>query len=434
MHEPGIGSTTDFVCRRVVGEVERHQRLEAHPPAARPVGCARDRRRPARPWSPAASGWGMTMARANWRAVCGSTAASASPSRRCRCQSSGWGEGQFHEWPRQVGIAILSDSCLVQYWRCLPCPPLSRRCRRIRDAPTDRQHTGLILQRAPVGAACRQSMPSCFRQGASRSHRRRDGKGLFTYKTVVAQGLGMQHEAPGLAVLTWRCRRRLDLMRFAAGRRAQPAGNNPGQRLLGGVWTDILSTPQLLTNRAAGPNVFGRDDDNRKRASAAAPLSGTNRDHYTSWMPSMTGIRQSVRSNRYRRAASRDSASAPFSAVSADQPRNSTWQRSTAEHRVVLDDQDRRRILATCMATDQLGQPPVLRRAPPIALHRAAPPSVSSSKTIVTCPCPSSMRESPCKQRKTGVRPDFAVAPRRFRPAADRGTQARRHNVLPLAI
>ena len=31
----------------------------------------------------------MTIARANWRALCGSTAASAAPSRRCRCQSSG---------------------------------------------------------------------------------------------------------------------------------------------------------------------------------------------------------------------------------------------------------------------------------------------------------------------------------------------------------
>src|SRR5512134_1601672 len=33
--------------------------------------------------------FGITMARANWRAVCGRTAASAAPSRRCRCQSSG---------------------------------------------------------------------------------------------------------------------------------------------------------------------------------------------------------------------------------------------------------------------------------------------------------------------------------------------------------
>ena len=32
---------------------------------------------------------GHALARANWRAVCGSTAASAAPSRRCRCQSSG---------------------------------------------------------------------------------------------------------------------------------------------------------------------------------------------------------------------------------------------------------------------------------------------------------------------------------------------------------
>src|SRR5215207_7905604 len=31
----------------------------------------------------------MTIARANWRALCGSTAARAGPSRRCRCQSSG---------------------------------------------------------------------------------------------------------------------------------------------------------------------------------------------------------------------------------------------------------------------------------------------------------------------------------------------------------
>src|SRR5690349_15615954 len=31
----------------------------------------------------------MTMARPNWRAVCGNTAASIAPSRRCRCQSSG---------------------------------------------------------------------------------------------------------------------------------------------------------------------------------------------------------------------------------------------------------------------------------------------------------------------------------------------------------
>lgn len=29
------------------------------------------------------------MALANWRTVCGRTALSASPSRRCRCQSSG---------------------------------------------------------------------------------------------------------------------------------------------------------------------------------------------------------------------------------------------------------------------------------------------------------------------------------------------------------
>src|ERR1035437_3355857 len=33
--------------------------------------------------------FGITIARPNWRAVCGSTLASAAPSRRCRCQSSG---------------------------------------------------------------------------------------------------------------------------------------------------------------------------------------------------------------------------------------------------------------------------------------------------------------------------------------------------------
>ena len=32
---------------------------------------------------------GMTMARANWRALCGSTLARVAPSRRCKCQSSG---------------------------------------------------------------------------------------------------------------------------------------------------------------------------------------------------------------------------------------------------------------------------------------------------------------------------------------------------------
>src|SRR3954449_3429838 len=33
--------------------------------------------------------FGMMMARPNWRALCGTTARSAAPSRTCRCQSSG---------------------------------------------------------------------------------------------------------------------------------------------------------------------------------------------------------------------------------------------------------------------------------------------------------------------------------------------------------
>ena len=33
--------------------------------------------------------FGMMIARPNWRAVCGKTAASVAPSRTCRCQSSG---------------------------------------------------------------------------------------------------------------------------------------------------------------------------------------------------------------------------------------------------------------------------------------------------------------------------------------------------------
>jgi hypothetical protein len=33
--------------------------------------------------------FGITIARPNWRALCGSTLASVAPSRRCKCQSSG---------------------------------------------------------------------------------------------------------------------------------------------------------------------------------------------------------------------------------------------------------------------------------------------------------------------------------------------------------
>jgi hypothetical protein len=86
-HAGGLGAQ-DLGSRGLVGQVQRHQRRERQLRAAARPGCARGS--PAPP-AVVTGGFrlGITMARPNWRAVKGSTACSAAPSRRCRCQSSG---------------------------------------------------------------------------------------------------------------------------------------------------------------------------------------------------------------------------------------------------------------------------------------------------------------------------------------------------------
>ena len=75
--------------RRCVGQVERHQRLERR--AGRQRGLDAHADTPALASVVVIGGFkfGITIARANCRAECGSTEAIAAPSRRCKCQSSG---------------------------------------------------------------------------------------------------------------------------------------------------------------------------------------------------------------------------------------------------------------------------------------------------------------------------------------------------------
>ena len=77
-----------FFRRGAVRQVQRHQRLEAQPGGQRREN-ARAVLAECRLVVIGGLRFGMTTARANWRAVNGSTAARCLPSRRCRCQSSG---------------------------------------------------------------------------------------------------------------------------------------------------------------------------------------------------------------------------------------------------------------------------------------------------------------------------------------------------------
>src|ERR1700692_4264386 len=50
----------------------------------------------------------MMVAPANWRGVCGSTAASMAPSRRCKCQSSGR-DSVSEDWATAVAAALWDE-------------------------------------------------------------------------------------------------------------------------------------------------------------------------------------------------------------------------------------------------------------------------------------------------------------------------------------
>ncbi len=108
VHETALACPADLVGRGVVGQIKRHQRLERH--------ASRQRRQDTRAigacrLSVVVTGglrFGMMIARPNWRAVCGSTAASMAPSRRCRCQSSGR-ESVSENWAPAVAVALWDE-------------------------------------------------------------------------------------------------------------------------------------------------------------------------------------------------------------------------------------------------------------------------------------------------------------------------------------
>ena len=63
---------------------------------------------------------GITIARANWRAVALATACSIAPSRRCTCQSSGW--RRLSRW-----LDIANGNGEIIYCRLSPgCVPSAR--------------------------------------------------------------------------------------------------------------------------------------------------------------------------------------------------------------------------------------------------------------------------------------------------------------------
>lgn len=106
----GLGAH-DFLGRQVVGEVQRHQRLEGQAfghgrkdalLVLQRLGGRGHRRLEV----------GMMTARANCAAVCGTTLRMASPSRTCRCQSSG-----------RVIVRVSRGAVMVRYCPIAVPPP-----------------------------------------------------------------------------------------------------------------------------------------------------------------------------------------------------------------------------------------------------------------------------------------------------------------------
>ncbi len=138
----------DLFRRRVVGEIERHQRLEARSCGQRREDALAIAQRPGRVVVTGGFRLGITIARANARAVSAAPAASCAPSRRCRCQSSGW-------------VSVRRSRCLhAGIFRPTQAGPLVLRSR---EGRCDRS-----LRRAPVIWAA--SFAACFTGSSAQQH------------------------------------------------------------------------------------------------------------------------------------------------------------------------------------------------------------------------------------------------------------------------